>query len=415
MQLKGFEALRVRDFRLLWSGQSVSLLGDGIYTVALIIETLRVDHQPSSLGLVLAARVLPMVALLPAAGVVVDRVPRRQAMIYSDVVRGVAVGALGLLVAVNLPSIAALLVISVIFGVANAFFGPAFQAIIPELLTEDLLRQGNALRAMTSQFASAMIGPAVGGILVGIMGTAWSFGLDAASFAVSAGCLIAMGRRPAPRRSGKSFWSDAVGGLAFIRQRRWLLVTLLAASASNFFGLAPIGVLIPLLVSHTLHAGALALGLVLAADGLGGFASSLVAARLPDPSRPMVRIWVVYGLFGFVSAAIALSNSPVTVGALGAVTFGLMVYGDVLFYSTIQRLVPPEMHGRTFAAMQILAVALMPIGTLLAGIIAGEIGVRLTLAACGVLSGAAILVLFFPDVRMADAKADVDAGVNAVA
>jgi MFS family permease len=393
----------------------VSLLGDGIYTVALIIEALRVDHSPSALGLVLAARVMPMVILLPVAGVVVDRVSRRQAMIASDVVRGAAVGVLALLVAAHLASIAALLSISVVFGIANAFFGPAMNSILPELLTGDLLTQGNALRATTTQLASAMIGPAVGGVLVGIMGTAWSFTSDAASFAVSAGCLIAMHKRPAPKRSGKSFWADAVGGLAFIRRRRWLLVTMIAASTSNFFGLAPIGVLIPLMVNHTLHAGALSLGLVLAADGIGGFASSLVAARLPDPARPIVRIWVVYGLSGFTSALIAFSNGPVMVGALGAVTFALLIYGDVLFFSTMQRLIPSDMQGRTFAAIQILAVAMMPIGTLLAGVTAGEIGVRLTLALSGILSGAAVLVLIFPDVRAADAGTDVgtDAGLSA--
>jgi MFS family permease len=393
----------------------VSLLGDGIYTVALIIEALRVDHSPSALGLVLAARVMPMVILLPVAGVVVDRVSRRQAMIASDVVRGVAVGVLALLVAAHLASIAALLSISVVFGIANAFFGPAMNSILPELLTGDLLTQGNALRATTTQLASAMIGPAVGGVLVGIMGTAWSFTSDAASFAVSAGCLIAMHKRPAPKRSGKSFWADAVGGLIFIRRRRWLLVTMVAASTSNFFGLAPIGVLIPLMVSHTLHAGALSLGLVLAADGIGGFASSLVAARLPDPARPIVRIWVVYGLSGFTSALIAFSNGPVMVGALGAVTFALLIYGDVLFFSTMQRLIPSDMQGRTFAAIQILAVAMMPIGTLLAGVTAGEVGVRLTLALSGILSGAAVLVLIFPDVRAADAGTDVgtDAGLSA--
>lgn len=408
---KGFEALRSRDFRLFWSGQLVSLLGDGIYTVALIVETLRVDHQPSALGLVLAARVMPMVILLPVAGVVVDRVSRRQAMIASDVVRGVAVGILALLVAAHQPSIAALLVLSVIFGVANAFFGPAMNSIIPELLTGDLLVQGNALRATTQQLAAAMIGPAVGGVLVGIMGTAWSFASDAASFAVSAGCLLAMSRRPAPQRTRKSFWADAAGGLAFIRRRRWLLATMLAASASNFFGLAPIGVLIPLMVRHTLHAGALSLGLVLAADGIGGFASSLIAARLPEPPRPVVRIWVVYGLSGFASAIMAFSGSPVMVGALGAITFALLIYGDVLFYSTMQRLIPADMQGRTFAAIQILAVALMPVGTLLAGVTAGAIGVRPALALSGILSGAAVLVLLLPDVRAADTGAD--AGLSA--
>jgi DHA3 family tetracycline resistance protein-like MFS transporter len=398
----GFAALRSRDFRLLWFGQGVSLLGDGIYTIALIVEALHIDNRPQSLALVLAARTVPMVLLLPVAGVVVDRVSRRQAMIVTDVVRGAAVAALAVLAAGNLSSIAVLVVVSVVFGAADAFFGPAVNSILPELLSDDLITQGNALRATTSQFASALIGPAVGGVLVGVMGVPLSFGSDAASFAVSTLCLVAIGGRPAPERTGRSFWADARTGLDFIRRRRWLLATMIAASAANFFGLAPIEVLIPLLVSHTLHAGALPLGLVLAADGLGGFVSSLVVARLRDPARPMVRMWVIYGLSGFVSAAMALSTSPAVAGVLGAITFALLIYGDVLFFSTMQRLVPRDMHGRTFAAIQIFAVALMPIGTLLAGVTAADIGVRLTLALSGLLSGASILVLLFPDVRVSD-------------
>src|SRR5450432_4014395 len=124
-------ALRHRDFALLWSGQSVSLIGDGVYTVALALETLRVDDRPLALALVLAARLFPTVLLLLAGGVIVDRIPRRLAMLVSDSTRGVVVAVVAVLIAFGSPEIWELVVMSVIFGAADALFFPAVTAVVP--------------------------------------------------------------------------------------------------------------------------------------------------------------------------------------------------------------------------------------------------------------------------------------------
>jgi len=140
-----FRALRERDFALLWSGQSVSSVGDGIFTIALALETLRIDHNPTGLAFVFAARAVPSVCFALIGGVVVDRVSRRLAMLASDGVRGLAVGAIALLVGAGALQLWELIVMSAIFGAADAFFGPASMAFLPELLPADLLVQGNAL------------------------------------------------------------------------------------------------------------------------------------------------------------------------------------------------------------------------------------------------------------------------------
>jgi MFS family permease len=158
-------ALRHRDFALLWSGQSISLVGDGVFTVALALETLHVDDHPAALSFVLAARLLPTVLLLLVGGVIVDRMPRRLAMLVSDVARGLAVGAIALLVALGDIHVWELVVMSVLFGAADALFYPASTAVVPEILPAELLVQGSALNASSHTAAQALIGPALGGLI----------------------------------------------------------------------------------------------------------------------------------------------------------------------------------------------------------------------------------------------------------
>src|ERR1700680_4208493 len=140
-------ALRHRDFALLWSGQSISLVGDGVYTVALALVTLRIDDHPLALSFVLAARLLPTVLLLLAGGVLVDRLPRRFAMVAADTTRGAAVTGVAVLVGLGDLQVWELIVMSVIFGAADALFYPAATAIVPEILPAELLVPGSALRA----------------------------------------------------------------------------------------------------------------------------------------------------------------------------------------------------------------------------------------------------------------------------
>jgi MFS family permease len=161
--LKVVAPLRERDFRLLWSGNLGSLLGDGIFTVALALEALRVDHQATGLAYVLACRAVPAVALAIVGGGIVDRIPRRTAMLVADLVRGAAVGLIAILVVEQAIGLWELAVMAVAFGTADAFAGPAFLALIPELLPAELITQANALNSTSAELAVNLIGPAVGG------------------------------------------------------------------------------------------------------------------------------------------------------------------------------------------------------------------------------------------------------------
>jgi MFS family permease len=257
--------LRHRDFALLWSGQTVSMLGDGVFTVTLALETLRVDPHPIGLSYVLAARLLPAVVFVLLGGAIADRVPRRLAMLGSDLARGAAVAAITVLVVTGAVHLAALVVLAFVFGLADALFFPALTAITPELVPAELLVGASALNGISTQLAQVLIGPAVGGVIAGLLGTAWGFGIDAASFAVSAVCLAAMTASPKPAPSQESPLRDILAGLRYVRSQRWLWVSILGSAVGNFVAFSPLGALVPLLVTHSRHGGGIALGLVLGA------------------------------------------------------------------------------------------------------------------------------------------------------
>ncbi|MGA2529858.1 MAG: MFS transporter [Acidimicrobiales bacterium] len=389
-----------RDFALLWSGQSVSSLGDGLFTIALALEALRLDHSPTGLAFVLAARALPAVCLALAGGVVVDRVPRRLAMLVSDVVRGCAVGVIALLVAKGRLELFELVIMSAVFGAADAFFGPASMAFVPELVPAELLVQANALSSTSSQFAQGLIGPAVGGLVVAAIGTSWSFGIDAMSFAVSALSLFAIRTRSRPGSGGHSPVAAAREGLRFVRRTRWLGATLLGAALANFFGIAPLSVLLPLLVRHVLGGGAVALGLVFAAGGAAGVVASLLVARAGPPKHLVVFTWSAYAVGGLAIMAMAFAPDVFVVGVLSATEVGLILYGDVLWVAMMQALVPKEMLGRVSSLVYLFAFALGPLGILAGGAAAASIGTRTALVVSGAVSGGiCLVVIFIPGVR----------------
>lgn len=397
---RGLAALHYRDFALLWSGQAVSVVGDGIFTVALALAALRLSRGSLGLSLVLAARSLPNVIFALAGGVLVDRLPRRMVLFASDAVRGLVVGGVAVLTATGRIRLWQLVVMSVVFGIADAFFFPASTAVVPELVPAEALVSASALTSTTQSVAGFLLGPAFGGVLVASIGTAWAFGLNAASFAVSAGCLLGMRARPGRGRpTGHSMIAQIREGLSYCRSQPWLWWSLLVAGVANFICYSPLGVLEPLLVTRVFHAGALALGLVFAAGGLGGMAASLLVARSGVPRRRITAMWLGWSAAGL--AALALAWSPdVWVAAFSAALIGgALTYGNVLWFPLMQQLVPPALLGRASSVDALLSFALSPLGILFGGLLAGAVGARAAISIGGAVALCAIIVLAVPGVR----------------
>ncbi|MHB1525250.1 MAG: MFS transporter [Candidatus Dormibacteria bacterium] len=392
-------SLQGRDFRLFWGANLVSSLGDGVFTVALALEALRLDQLPTGLAYVLAARTVPTVVLSLLGGIVADRVARRTALLAADVVRGLAVGLIAGLVLLHAVSLLWLGLMAVVFGVADAFAGPAFLALMPEIVPGALITQANALNSTSTEMAVNLVGPALGGVVVAAIGTGGCFLFDAATFAGSAAFLAGIGWRRRPDGPHSSMVREAVDGLRYITSRRWLLVLLVGAALANLTGLGPYTVLLPTLVRHVLHGSPVGLGLVYASAGAAGVLASLAVARLGEPRHLLETMWGAYGLSGLM--VVALSQVPTTWAAAGcsAAAAGLVVYGDVLYFSRLQQSVPKGILGRVSSASFVMVMTLTPLGMVAGGLLAASLGTRSALLVSGTLSASCCLAVLVPGAR----------------
>jgi MFS family permease len=189
-------ALHEREFRLLFTGQTLSLVGDGMVNVALPFAVLDLTGSPTDLGFVFAGFTLPLVAFLLVGGVLADRFQPRRVMLASDLARFVSQGLVAVLLVSGQARIWELVVLQAVRGAALAFFQPASTALTPSTVPSELLQEANALRGLSLAFGQ-VVGPAVGGFVVAGIGPGWAIGVDSVSYAVSALFLV---RLRVPRR-----------------------------------------------------------------------------------------------------------------------------------------------------------------------------------------------------------------------
>ena len=378
------------------------MLGDGVFTVTLAIEALHIDHNASGLAYVLAARIVPTVVFVLFSGAVVDRVPRRLAMLASDAIRGTAVAAIAVLVASDAGSLGVLVVMAVVFGVADSFYLPAATAITPELVPAEMLTSASALNATSTHLALILIGPALGGVVVAALSAAWGFGIDAVSFALSAACLVAMSPRPRPTPTGRSARSNITAGLRYVGSQRWLWVTITGAGLANFVAMSPLAATVPLLVERSLHHGSLALGLVLTTGGAGGLTASLILGRLGVPRWRITFLWLGWGLAGLCVAGLGLAPDVWAAGVLAFAAYGLAACGSIVFNPLVQQQVPSDILGRVASVNYLVSLALSPLGLVVAGVLADTLGVRSTLMIGGAISALTIFIPLVPGVRDPD-------------
>jgi MFS family permease len=395
-------SLRHRDFTLLWSGQTVSLVGDGIFTIALALETLRVSDHATTLAYVQAARIVPSALLLLFAGALVDRLPRRLVVLGADLLRGGAIAAFAALTAAHQLHAADLVLLSVAVGVGDAFFYPAYKAVMPELLPAELLTQGNAFNSASTTVGASLLGPAVGGVIVALGGTSTAFAIDSGTFVVSACCLLFMSRVPAPAPSGRSVASDVRQGIRWTIRQRWLWFGILAVGVANFAAFSPTAVTIPLMVHDVLHQGPVAYGATFGVGGVGGLVAAVIAGRLGSPRRRMSAIWAAWAMASVALVGVGLAPSVVVIAACAAFTYFGITYGNLLWGALMQTVVPAEMLGRVSSVDWLFSICLSPLGIVFAGVLASSIGVRQTVLVGAALAAASCLVVFAPRVRDPD-------------
>ena len=387
--------LRHRDFRVLWAGMAVSLLGDGIFLVAVAWESYALWNSPASLAIVGIAMTVPMIAFLLVGGVVGDRHDRRRVMICADGLRAMSVGALAILALAGGLRFWELVVLVAIYGVGTAFFTPAFEATVPQLLPFAQLSSANSLDQFVRPIGLRLVGPVIGGILVAVS-PGLAFTVDAASFIASLVAVMAIRQRPGvPAVREASHRAALIEGLRFVRRRVWLWGTLVSAAVAYLVFLGPAEVLLPYVVKNDLHASAKTLGFVLAAGGVGAIGAAIFMGQHGHPRRDVT---VMYLTWTF--ATLAIVGYGIATAAwqlmLACLVFNAFEAGGTIVWATIkQRHVPGSMLGRVSSLDWLISIALLPLSFALTAPVAAALGARTTLVCAGVIGAAVTLGAYF--------------------
>jgi MFS family permease len=382
--------LGMRNFRLLSVGQLTSTIGDYCYTVALPWLVLSAHGSAAQLGGVLACYGIPRAALITVGGSLADRFRPRTIMLCSDVARCLLTAAIAVFAAAHVTSLTALGPVAALLGAGAALFMPASYAILPALLTPGELQAGNAVYNAAVQ-GGTLLGPAIGGAIVSTAGPAPAFGIDAASFALSA-VSLAMIKYVSPLTAAPrpaALAPERITIWALLARERVLQLILVVLVGANFAVTACFEVALPVL-SHA-RFGPGGYGAIMACFGAASVAGTLTAARASGLSKPAVVSASV-----FLIAALAVASVPAARGLPGAAAamfvFGLVAgFGNVIFVTLIQRWAPPAMLGRVMGVVMLGSLGSFPLATAVAGMLARDLGPSPVFVLSGTLLALAIL------------------------
>lgn len=374
---------------------TISLIGDGIFLIAIAWESYSLWNTPAALSIVGIGMTIPTIAFLLIGGVVSDRRDRRLVMAWADGLRAVAVAVLAVLVLMGALRFWELVVLVALYGVGTAFFMPAFEAILPELLPKAELPAANALDQFVRPIAMRLIGPVAGGALVAAS-TGLAFAIDAASFAA---CLVAVLVMPRRARRNVDVQTSSVAalkeGLRFVRQRVWLWGTLLSAAISYLVFLGPAEVLLPYLVKNELHASAGTLGLVLAAGGVGAVGGAAFMGHRGHPRRDVTVMYVTWTIATLAIAGYGIANAAWELMLVCLVFNALEAAGTIVWATIKQHHVPGSMLGRVSSLDWLISIGLLPLSFALTAPVAAVFGARATLVGAAALGAAVTLGGFF--------------------
>ena len=393
------EPLRIRDFALLWTGMTTSLVGDFVFLVAYPWQTYQLTNNPAALGWISGAYVAPTVIFITVGGVLTDRIERRRLMIAADVLRAAATGTGAALAITHHLTLVDLGVVVAFGGLGAALFNPAFGSIVPEIVPAGQLPQANALDQFV-RTGAGLVGPGIAGVLIALAGTGWAFAFDAGTFVVSVSTALALTPRPfEPTGEPRSALRDAREGWSFVRARTWLWASLVAAGLANVAS-GTRNVLLPLIVKNDLHSSARTLGFVYSAGAAGAIVVSLAYARRGYLRRPIVVAFVGWGGSILAIGAYGLSTNVGELLAFGLVAGGGTAIGNAVWGTLMHRRVPRTLLGRVTSIDWMFSLSLMPVASVASGLIAGALGARETLAGAGLIAGLGTLAfLVIPALR----------------
>ena len=346
------EPLKIRDFALLWSGMTVSMLGDRFFYVALAWETYTLSNSPLAYGIVAGCSTAPFVVFVIFGGVLTDRIERRRLMIASDVIRATSIGTIGALAITGHLRLWELGALVAVAGVGSALFRPAFGSIIPEIVPPAQLTQANALAGFVRPTVG-LVGPALSGIVIAVAGAGWAFAGDAVSYGASTAAALALTSRPVAKKA-RSFKREIGEGYAFIRKTPWLYGSLLASLPLNV-AVATNTVLLPFIVKNDIHGSATSLGLVYSAGAVGALVGTFLLGQRGLPPKHVAVMYLGWTISVGGVAGYGLARDVPTMLAIGIVAGGFSAVGQAIWGTMMHTLRPTLIVAGVFSAIVNLA------------------------------------------------------------
>jgi MFS family permease len=406
-------ALRHRNYRLFFGGQGVSLIGTWVTRIATSWLVYRLTGSALLLGVTGFAGQIPMLVLTPFAGVLVDRWSRHRMLVVTQIFSALQSLALAILALTGRITVAEVIALQVVQGVINAFDTPARQAFVVEMV-DDRADLANAIALNSSMFnATRIIGPTVGGLIIAAVGEGWCFMIDAISYIAVILSLLAMRLPPrAATRTGTRMVDELRSGVQYVFGFTPVRALLINVALVGTLGM-PYAVLMPVFASKILHGGAHTLGLLMTASGLGALMGTIyLAARHTVIGLGKVIIWATViasiGLIAFAYSHVVWLSML----ALPLVGAGMMLQSSGA-NTILQTVVDEELRGRVMAFFTVAVLGTMPIGSLIAGLLADRIGAPRTIliGAIGCLLSAAWLAIRRPALLQAIRPVYIERGI----
>jgi predicted MFS family arabinose efflux permease len=381
---------RHRMFAILWTGAFVSNIGTWMETIGVGILVTEATDQSLWTGLVAAAGFAPLAVLGPVGGALADRLPRRRLLLVTTTIQTVLATTLTVLVATGEPSPAIVTLIIFAAGCAQSIGFPAYQAVLPDLVPEEDLVGAVALSSAQWNLGR-VVGPALAGVLITVGGYEWAFGFNAVSFLAVIFAVLQLRLPPPAERKGTSIRAEIREGIGYVRRDPGLRVVV-AYMFINSLLAAPFIALVPAMAEKVLDAGKGGTAVLVTAQGIGAVTMALSLAALAvrfGNRRVMLAV-----LWGLPPALALYAVMPVLAASAVAIFFvGLLYLGALSSFTSIAQLrAPAAVRGRVMSVLLVLLGAVYPVGAIVQGAIADQIGLRVTTAGAAALMLAALLL-----------------------
>lgn len=393
-----------KNFTFLWLGKIVSQLGDKFYAIALAWWILQKTNSPSIMGFFLLASALPAILLGIFAGVLTDRWNRKTMLVVTDIVRGCLVFAIAFLSMMNVLEVWHVFLIGVCLSLATAFFEPAMQAIIPEIVEKEYLTKANSLSQMVSGVCS-VVGPLFGAMAVSVFGLTWVFLANSISYFIASilACFIKANKDHRDIQEKTNIWKEMREGFSFIKnQKRITFVLTVIATAHLFMG--SLTVTLPFLAKGLQGNGVNNLGFLEMMLGVGLLAGSVILSIKKKASvneRTLISFIIGAG-FCFIVIAISqyLGMQTVYVYMLVMTVIGTCIAGAFVFWqSLLQKYTPGNMTGRVFSISTLISNISLPIAYGIFGILLNLSSIFILMAVCGVCLIVLCFFLYFRNIE----------------